>query len=98
MKEITYLTVLLLIGLLLMDEPFSALDYPLRLGMQKLLLKLWRVYQPAITLSLLFSYIFSQSRQLNSNHQTVFYNRTATIQGYLIPIYQFLLDPAMVVF
>lgn len=34
--------------ILLMDEPFSALDYQTRLEMQKLTLKLWSHYKPSI--------------------------------------------------
>ncbi|MBS5787928.1 MAG: ABC transporter ATP-binding protein [Clostridioides difficile] len=34
--------------ILLMDEPFSALDYQTRLEMQKLTLKLWSYYKPSI--------------------------------------------------
>lgn len=34
--------------LLLMDEPFSALDYQTRIEMQKLTLKLWEHYKPSI--------------------------------------------------
>ena len=34
--------------LLLMDEPFSALDYQSRLEMQQLTLKLWEEYKPSI--------------------------------------------------
>lgn len=34
--------------LLLMDEPFSALDYQARLEMQGLMLKLWNEYRPSI--------------------------------------------------
>ncbi|SHI19307.1 ABC transporter ATP-binding protein [Desulfosporosinus lacus] len=36
--------------LLLMDEPFSALDYQSRLEMQRLTLKLWEEYKPSILL------------------------------------------------
>lgn len=34
--------------MILMDEPFSALDYQTRLEMQNLTLKLWELYRPAI--------------------------------------------------
>lgn len=36
--------------LLLMDEPFSALDYQSRLGMQELTLSLWNEYRPSLLL------------------------------------------------
>lgn len=36
--------------LLLMDEPFSALDYQSRLEMQNLMLRLWQVHRPTILL------------------------------------------------
>lgn len=37
-------------SLLLMDEPFSALDYQSRLEMQNLMLRLWEVHRPTILL------------------------------------------------
>lgn len=35
-------------SLLLMDEPFAALDYQTRLEMQSLLMNLWQIYKPTI--------------------------------------------------